>query len=95
MTQTNESLIQVSNLHKVFLTEEVETHARRGYILDTEGEYVAIAGLRVAASRHCCRYWLLDSRPMVSTALMAVTPRSYAVAAGGHSHSEVGFIFRV
>jgi putative ABC transport system ATP-binding protein len=45
MSETNETLIQVENLHKIFLTEEVETHALAGIHLSiNQGEYVAIAG---------------------------------------------------
>lgn len=45
MTKTNEILIQVEDLHKVFVTEEVETHALSGVHLEVKkGEYIAIAG---------------------------------------------------
>ena len=45
MTTTGEALIQVEDLHKVFVTEEVETHALAGIHLSiAEGEYVSIAG---------------------------------------------------
>ena len=45
MTTTREALIQVEDLHKVFVTEEVETHALAGIHLSiAEGEYVSIAG---------------------------------------------------
>jgi len=45
MTTTPEALIQVEDLHKVFVTEEVETHALAGIHLSiAEGEYVSIAG---------------------------------------------------
>jgi len=45
MTQPNEALIRVENLHKVFITEEVETHALAGIHLSVnQGEYVSIAG---------------------------------------------------
>jgi len=38
-------LIHLENIHKVFLTDEVETHALSGIQLDiNRGEYVAIAG---------------------------------------------------
>ena len=41
----NESLIKLENITKVFLTEEVETHALDGIHLDIKkGEYVAVAG---------------------------------------------------
>ena len=45
MNATNEPLIRVENLHKVFITEEVETHALAGIHLSiAQGEYVSIAG---------------------------------------------------
>ena len=45
MTKTNEILIHVEDLHKVFVTEEVETHALSAVHLDIKkGEYIAIAG---------------------------------------------------
>ena len=45
MTKTKEILINVEDLHKVFVTEEVETHALSGVHLKIrKGEYIAIAG---------------------------------------------------
>lgn len=45
MNETNHSLIHVQNLHKVFVTEEVETHALSGVHLEIEkGQYISIAG---------------------------------------------------
>ena len=45
MSDTAELLISVEDLHKVFTTEEVETHALAGIHLQIEkGEYVSIAG---------------------------------------------------
>lgn len=45
MSQSNEILINVEDLHKVFVTEEVETHALSGIHLEIrKGEYIAIAG---------------------------------------------------
>src|ERR1700716_2645322 len=42
---STESLIHLSDVKKVFLTDEVETHALDGIYLDIRpGEYVAIAG---------------------------------------------------
>jgi len=43
--QKNGTLIHVEDLHKVFVTEEVETHALSAVHLDIKkGEYIAIAG---------------------------------------------------
>ena len=45
MSKSNELLINVEDLHKVFVTEEVETHALSGVHLKVrKGEYIAIAG---------------------------------------------------
>jgi len=45
MTQSNDTLIRVEDLHKVFVTEEVETHALAGiHLYIAQGEYVSIAG---------------------------------------------------
>jgi putative ABC transport system ATP-binding protein len=45
VSHTNNSLICVEDLHKVFVTEEVETHALAGIHLSiAQGEYVSIAG---------------------------------------------------
>jgi putative ABC transport system ATP-binding protein len=45
MNDTRASLIHLDSVTKVFLTDEVETHALSGIHLDIrEGEYVAIAG---------------------------------------------------
>ncbi|MCX6951999.1 MAG: ABC transporter ATP-binding protein [Verrucomicrobia bacterium] len=45
MSSTNPSLIKLDGVTKVFLTDEVETHALSGIHLDIrQGEYVAIAG---------------------------------------------------
>ena len=45
MTVTHETLIDVNDLHKVFVTEEVETHALSSVHLKIrKGEYIAIAG---------------------------------------------------
>lgn len=45
MVKANEILIDVQDLHKVFVTEEVETHALSGVHLKIKkGEYICIAG---------------------------------------------------
>mgnify|MGYP000538401927 CR=1 FL=1 len=45
MNATNEPLIQLQDLKKVFYTDEVETHALAGIHLTIDrGEYVAISG---------------------------------------------------
>ena len=45
MTNGNHTLIHLDSVTKVFLTDEVETHALSGIHLDIRtGEYVSIAG---------------------------------------------------
>jgi putative ABC transport system ATP-binding protein len=45
MNVTSDLLLHLSNIHKVFLTDEVETHALSGVQMEIrKGEYVAIAG---------------------------------------------------
>jgi len=45
MNESNKILIDVEDIHKVFITEEVETHALSGVHLKIrKGEYLAIAG---------------------------------------------------
>jgi putative ABC transport system ATP-binding protein len=45
VSNTTDPLIRVENMHKVFVTEEVETHALAGIHLNiAQGEYVSIAG---------------------------------------------------
>ena len=45
MTTENTSLIKLEGVTKVFLTDEVETHALSGIHMDIrKGEYVSIAG---------------------------------------------------
>jgi putative ABC transport system ATP-binding protein len=45
MIKSNQILIHVEDLHKVFVTEEVETHALSGVHLDIrKGQYISIAG---------------------------------------------------
>ena len=45
MNNGSTPLIQLENVTKIFLTDEVETHALSGIHLDIRtGEYVAIAG---------------------------------------------------
>lgn len=45
MSDSTQQLIRVENLHKVFFTEEVETHALSGVHLEIQkGEYISVAG---------------------------------------------------
>jgi putative ABC transport system ATP-binding protein len=45
MTDASESLIQITDMTKVFYTDEIETHALSGVHLSVnKGEYVAMSG---------------------------------------------------
>src|ERR1051326_8001624 len=45
MNESQKALIQLEGVKKIFLTDEVETHALEGIHLEiNEGEYVSIAG---------------------------------------------------
>jgi len=45
MTDSSQSLIQISDMTKVFYTDEIETHALSGVHLNVnKGEYVAVSG---------------------------------------------------
>ena len=45
MTEANQPLIQISDMTKVFYTDEIETHALSGVHLSvSKGEYVAMSG---------------------------------------------------
>ncbi len=45
MTENNHGLIHLENVSKIFLTDEVETHALSGITLDIQpGEYLSISG---------------------------------------------------
>jgi putative ABC transport system ATP-binding protein len=45
MTETNHGLIHLEKVSKIFLTDEVETHALDGIMLDIQpGEYLSISG---------------------------------------------------
>src|SRR6202140_3073614 len=45
MTEANQPLIQISDMTKVFYTEEIETHALSGVHLSiAKGEYVSMSG---------------------------------------------------
>ena len=63
MTEAAQALIQIEDLTKVFYTDEVETHALSGvHLAIRKGEYVAMSGLRVAASRPCSRSLACSTR---------------------------------
>jgi len=97
MTESNDALIKIEDLHKVFVTEEVETHALSGVHLKIqEGEYVSIAGpsgcgkstllsiMGLLDSPTKGDYWLNDSPAAELTASQRARIRN----------REVGFIFQ-
>ena len=97
MTESNDALIKIEDLHKVFVTEEVETHALSGVHLKIqEGEYVSIAGpsgcgkstllsiMGLLDSPTKGDYWLSNSPAAELTASQRACIRN----------REVGFIFQ-
>lgn len=97
MSEDNPILIQVSNLHKVFVTEEVETHALAGIHLSIiQGEYVSIAGPSgCGKSTLMAILGLLDS-PTEGTYSLNNTPVA-TLSASDRAYirnRQVGFIFQ-
>ena len=94
---TNNSLIHITDLHKVFVTEEVETHALSGVHLKIrQGEYVSIAGPSgCGKSTLLSILGLLDS-PTKGEYLLNGTPAAdlSAMQRARIRNREVGFIFQ-
>jgi putative ABC transport system ATP-binding protein len=97
MVRVNDVLIDVQDLHKVFITEEVETHALSNVHLRIhQGEYVAIAGPSgCGKSTLLSILGLLDSPSEgnynlneYSIADLSASPRTHI------RNREVGFIFQ-
>ena len=97
MSGAKDALIRAENLHRVFVTDEVETHALAGIHLSiARGEYVAISGpsgcgkstlmaiLGLLDTPSEGDYWL-DGRPVAS-----LTPSERARI----RNRRVGFIFQ-
>ncbi len=71
MDANGEWLIRMNGITKIFLTEEVETHALSGVHLGVrKGEYVTIAG-----PSGCGKSTLLSMRTRCRRALMSSTER--------------------
>jgi putative ABC transport system ATP-binding protein len=97
MTETDQTLIQLDNVTKVFFTDEVETHALAGIHLEIKkGEYVSVSGPSgCGKSTLLSILGLLDS-PTDGKYLLNARP----VEALNHSerarirNREIGFIFQ-
>lgn len=97
MSESEKSLINIKNLHKVFVTEEVETHALSGVHLEIrKGEYVAIAGPSGCGKSTLLSIiglldsptkgdYLLNNNPVAD---LSVTQRAHI------RNQEIGFIFQ-
>ncbi|MBN2686306.1 MAG: ABC transporter ATP-binding protein [Pontiellaceae bacterium] len=97
MMEQTKKLIQVEDLHKIFTTEEVETHALSGVNLEIcEGEYVTVAGPSgCGKSTMLSILGLLDS-PTKGKYLLNGTPVENldALQRAHIRNKEVGFIFQ-
>ncbi len=97
MTDTTKTLIHLADITKVFLTDEVETHALGGIHLDVrEGEYVSISG-----PSGCGKSTLLSILGLLDTATSGEytlngTPVQALSAADRARvrNREIGFIFQ-
>src|SRR5687767_3777093 len=92
-----DSLIQLENIKKVFLTDEVETHALSGIHLDIQkGEYVSIAGPSgCGKSTLLSILGLLDSPTDGSYTLNNNSVANLGLAERARIRNrEVGFIFQ-
>ena len=97
MTQTAEPLIQLDSVRKVFLTDEVETHALAGIDLHIDrGEYVSIAGPSgCGKSTLLSILGLLDSPSDGSYVLNGRPVASLTAAERARVRNrEIGFVFQ-
>jgi putative ABC transport system ATP-binding protein len=97
MVKSNEILINVEDLHKVFITEEVETHALSGVHLKIhKGEYIAIAGPSgCGKSTLLSVLGLLDSPTEGNYCLNNTSVADLSTSQRAHiRNQEVGFIFQ-
>ena len=97
MTDSDKSLIHLDDITKVFLTDEVETHALGGIHLDVrEGEYISISG-----PSGCGKSTLLSILGLLDTAtggnytLNGTPVQSLSAADRARVRNrEIGFIFQ-
>jgi len=97
METATQSLIRMENVGKVFLTEEVETHALSNVHLDIQsGEYVAIAGPSGCGKTTLLSILGLLDSPSGGTYTLNGQPVS-GLTASQRAHirnREIGFIFQ-
>jgi len=97
MSGNKDTLIQLESIKKVFLTDEVETHALSGIHLDIQrGEYIAIAGPSgCGKSTLLAIIGLLDSPSEGSYTLNGQAVANLGLADRARIRNrEVGFIFQ-
>jgi putative ABC transport system ATP-binding protein len=97
MTTNNDSLIHLEEIKKVFLTDEVETHALSGIHLEIKkGEYVSIAGPSgCGKSTLLAILGLLDSPSEGNYTLNGQAVANLGLAERARIRNrEVGFIFQ-
>jgi len=97
MTEQKEVLIKLDGVTKVFLTDEVETHALSGIHLEIQqGEYVAIAGPSGCGKSTLLAILGLLDTPSEGTFLLHGKPVTQLTAAerARTRNREIGFIFQ-
>jgi putative ABC transport system ATP-binding protein len=97
MTDNKEVLIKLDGVTKVFLTDEVETHALSGIHLEIQqGEYVAIAGPSGCGKSTLLAILGLLDTPTEGTFLLHGKPVTQLTAAerARTRNREIGFIFQ-
>ena len=94
---TNDSLIQLDSIKKVFLTDEVETHALAGVHFDIRrGEYVSISGPSGCGKSTLLAILGLLDTPSEGTYTLNGTPgrRHRRQRTRADPQPEIGFIFQ-
>src|ERR1700687_2481483 len=97
MTEANQPLIQISDMTKVFYTDEIETHALSGVLLSVaKGEYVAMSGPSgCGKSTLLSIIGLLDTPTGGKYKLNSATVEHLDFAARSRIRNrEIGFIFQ-
>ncbi len=97
MSEAKEVLIKLDGVTKVFLTDEVETHALSGIHLEIQqGEYIAIAGPSGCGKSTLLAILGLLDTPSEGTFLLHGKPVTQLTAAerARTRNREIGFIFQ-